>query len=355
MSVALWVAAALAVSPQPPLPVAVYAYLGERERMALTFRQGDETLCRVARGHEAKMYDAPVCRFTVALDAGDLVLSGSVEGRHWDDGRAGRWDGERRFRLLDLAPVTAPLARRGGDFGEAFADYAARVDAFGRRHHSEDWYGGWIEPEAPEDPAALAAAEVRLGFALPEDFSALLRRVGGASVGDHGFTGATALRSGYEAVIVDWGTPRELMERDRGTGRGEILQASTLLFTEVGDGLGGVFYRPPPVPACAGDAAYYWWHQESGDGMELIRAGDGACADFREVVWWLLSEYVSGQLTDGLPEGVVLVDSNSATTELHLDLDPFPDADQHGVSLGVRWRGPHANRPFDAMQTIALP
>ena len=343
----------LAATPQASQPVELYAYLSEAERAVLQVQQGGEALCEIDVSHDQAHYTAPVCRFDLALTAGELVLRGRIEGRHWESGERRERSGERRWRLLDFGPVSAPLARRDGDYGERFAEYAERLEAFGRREIGEDaWYGPWIEAEEPASSAQLDAAAARLGHALPPDYVALLRRVGAPSIGDNYFTAADDLRNGYEAMIHDWGTPREDMEQLSPAGK-RMLESTTLLFTEVGDGLGGLFHRPAPVEKCGGGGAFYWYHQESGDGMELVRNSAGDCADFAESVWWLLEEYVTAEVADELEAGRLLLDSNLRGQALVLSIDAFSEA-SFDVTLEPRWRGAHANRPFDPSQAPVL-
>jgi hypothetical protein len=343
----------LALAAPATHPVELYAYLGEAQRAVLLVEQGGEPLCQIDAGHDVAHFDKPLCGFSLATQAGELVLRGRIAGRHWDSGKRGEQEGERRWRLLDFARVSAPLARRDGDYGERFAEYAERLEAFGKRELGEqEWHGDWIEPEAPATAEQLEAASTRLGYALPADYAALLRRVGGASIGDNAFTAADELRDGFEAMVKDWGTPRESMN-EFPPATIEFLRSTTLVFTEVGDGLGGLFYRPGKRKGCSREGTFYWYHQESGEGMERVRNAAGDCADFAESIWWLLEEYVQAQLEDEFGTDRLLVDSNIPGQALVLSVDPFSDA-PFGVELAARWRGAHANRPFDATQTPVL-
>ena len=79
----------------------------------------------------------------------------------------------------------------------------------------------------------------------------------------------------------------------------------------------------------------------------------GACADFAESVWWLLEEYAPAQVADELDAGRLLLDSNLRGQALVLSIDAFSE-EPFDVTLDPRWRGAHANRPFDPTRAPVL-
>jgi hypothetical protein len=117
----------------------------------------------------------------------------------------------------------------------------------------------------------------------------------------------------------------------------ELLRASTLLFTEVGDGLGGLLYRPPPTKACGERGIFYWTSQEGG---EHNLSAKGACPDFAGAFRWLLEGFVVSDLADRLDEekGIVLIDSSTGGQTLRLEVSEGPG---FAVGLARRWDGPY--------------
>ena len=273
-----------------------------------------------------------LCRFELvpgphALHAhGEYVLRG-------DGGKGRTRKGEQAIALLDFAPVSALLAGTGRPFGERVAAFIKAARAFAREHD----VAVYLEAGKPAGPAELDRARQRVGYDLPADFLSMQRAVGAITIGDHSMTPADRLRDAYSAMLEDWGTPAEAMQREYSPKMQELLKSSTLLFTEVGDGLGGLLYRPPPTKACGAGGIYYWTSQEGGD--ENLSA-NGACPDFAGAFRWLVEAFVIADLADSLADehGSVLVDTSTGTQTLALDL---ADGDAFGVGLARRWQSPH--------------
>jgi hypothetical protein len=297
------------------VPMQLHVILMPGESIDDTLRVDGRDACRLELEHDPANVIRPACRFELAPGA-----TIELDGEEWT--------------TVDFGAVTAPFAG-SGDFGERFERYAAALDEFGRKHQGDEWYGNWIETGEPISGTDLDAAEKRLGQPLPQEFRQLLQRLGKVSVGDHAFSDAD-LSNTYDDMISDWGTPAESMKSDIDAATATLFRATTILFTEVGDGLGGLLYRAADEK-CGGGAAYWYVHQDSINEPELLRTGAGSCANFAQSVHWLLDEFVTDQVQDDMPGRTLLIDPLGTGSALLLSLDP--------VELVIRRVGPHSGAP----------
>jgi hypothetical protein len=143
-----------------------------------------------------------------------------------------------------------------------------------------------IETREPPTQAALDAAQERLGFALPPDFVSLQLAVGALAIGDSALMRADEIEVAYAQMIHVWGTPEPALAEEYDAKFIEELRHGVLLYTEVGDGYGGLLYRPGPTRACGAAGVYYWTSQEGG--TRRLLNPDGSCMDFRAAWRWVL-------------------------------------------------------------------
>jgi hypothetical protein len=251
------------------------------------------------------------CRFELPETARSLVVRGEYK-----IARNAVRKGEQTVALVDFAPVSAHLLQTGKPYGERMADFITATNAFAQRHKG----GSDIAPGKPVDAAAIDAARTRLGYALPADWVSLQKRVGAIGIGDHHMTPVGELTDSYTFMRRNWGTPEAAMQAEYSPRMQEFLKTSTLLFTEVGDGLGGLLFRPPPTKACGDRGTYYWTSQEGGS-VDLSK--DGACADFAEAFRWVLEGFLISDLADKLQdeEGALLIDSSTGLQHVRLRLE----------------------------------
>ncbi|WP_395683978.1 hypothetical protein [Dokdonella sp.] len=313
-------------------PFELSALLWRGIEVDLVILADGKTVCTL-KGKEAGNAAAePGCRFDLA--PATRVLQ--VRGRYTTNNGAGKpvaHAGTQALRLLDMASTSRHLLDVQRPYGERVGAYIDALRSLARDNGVElD-----IEAGTPVDAAAIAAAEKRLGFALPPEFVSLQRTLGAIRIGDHGMTRVASLRDAYGAIVTDWGTPESAMTDDYSPKMQELLRASTLLFTEVGDGLGGLVYRPPPTKACGGRGIYYWTSQE---GSEHNLSANGACPDFTGAFRWLLEGFVVADFADDLDEekGIVLVDSSIGGQTLRLGVSDDPG---FAVGIAQRWNGPY--------------
>ncbi len=245
---------------------------------------------------------------------------------------------EARAEFLDFGPVTRPLSE-SGDFGSRFERYMHALQRFRQQHGESDEL---IQREKPASATQLDAAEERLGYALPEEFRALLIRLGGTYIGrsrffsGHRFSEVGSLENSHDFIIRNWSMPAEVMRTQLEPDVAALLKRTTVLFTEEGDGVGGVLYAPQEE-ACGGRPGYWWTHTDYINDLLLLRNARGDCASFAESVHWLLDEIVTNHVQDELPERTLLLDSTGPHHALILTGRP--------LGFEIRRIGPRAAHP----------
>lgn len=270
--------------------------------------------------------DRDVCTLDLPKDAGTLNLKGDFAWKHYLRGHQ-KVKGTQSLKIVDLAPMVGILRDGQKPFGQRLLDFKAAKAAFEKRHEDlADQAYFVFGLGTPAKLEAVKAAEKRLGFSLPPEHASLLLKAGQMDVGDSSTTQAEELKNAYDAMIQDWETPRESMQEDLSPKTAELFKNSALLFTEVGDGLGALLYRPakdPKAGPCNGQPAYYWVHQDSIDEPSLLKNRDGKCKTYSEAMIWVLAQLgLSGYDDDGL--GFVLVDRSAPgpwRLKLHHDVD----------------------------------
>ena len=266
--------------------------------------------CQLAwSGRDARLS----CALALAPAATEMTLTGELSR---ESGRRMQ-KGTMRWQVIDIGPALRHLRDRTRPMGDRFRAFVREKAAFEARHAAVLEGFGLSNAEA-DSPAAIADAEKRLGFSLPADHRHLLSTVGALIIGDSSMTRAAETRRSYEAVIKDWDTPKADLDKDLSKATRALLEASALLFTQVGDGYGGLLYRPSGEAACGGGPAYYWIHQDGIDEARLLTRHDGTCADYADALMRPLAEDGLQRYEDTEP-GVVVVD-RSAPGPMRLQL-----------------------------------
>jgi hypothetical protein len=280
----------------------------------------------------------PACRFELPAQARSLSVRGEYGAAASASQRRWARKGEFSANLLDFAPVSRLLDAPAKSYGERVADFVMAANRFQHAYAPDHPLG--LETAKPASAERIDAAQQRLGYALPGDFVSMQRVVGALRIGDHHVTAIDDVADAYIQMRKDWGTPEAAMQSDYSASEQIALRASTLLFTEVGDGLGGLRYRPPPTKSCGGRAAYFWIAQESAGGQ--LKAANGDCMDFAGAFRWLLEGFVVEDLASELAEqnGALLFDSSRAVQRLDLRLDR--EAAPFHADLSIRWQGPNS-------------
>jgi hypothetical protein len=247
-----------------------------------------------------------------------VVLSGEFAFN--DAHRRGRARGTQRWQVVDMSAVVGPLRETARPFGQRVREFM-RAKAALEKTYPKFAEATQIQPGTPDPADAIKAAETRLGFPLPPEHVDLLRDVGAFEVDDSGIMDAGRLDRAYQQMLDDWGTPKSAMA-ELNAKTAALLRATTMLYTEAGDGLAALLYEPalPGRPsACGQQPAFYWIHQEYGNEPTLLTRSDGkTCRSYAEAMIWLLAQQVLYSWDDQ-DEGILLVD-RGAPGPLHFEL-----------------------------------
>jgi SMI1 / KNR4 family (SUKH-1) len=249
--------------------------------------------------------DAPLsCALALAAEVSTITLTGEFSA---ESGKRMQ-KGTMRWQVVDMASFLRPLRERTRLMGDRVRDFL-KQKAFEARHASvlEAFY---LSNEMADPAPEIAAAEKRLGFPLPAEHRHLLSTVGGLRLGDSSMTHAAEIKRSYAAMIDDWETPKSELDKALTKSTRALLEGTTLLYTEVGDGYGGLLYRPAGEPKCADGPAYYWIHQDEINEPELLQRAGGGCVDYTSAMIYTIAQ-------DGLVEydssepNVVVVDRSA--------------------------------------------
>ena len=319
--------------------VEVYPLLNRGESADLGVYANTRKLCEIKIASAADdTGKTAACRFELPADAAALEVRGEYGGVHWQTQKRYLRKGTQTWSLVDFAPVGGLLNQAGKPYGARMAEFIPAAKAFAAKHLGEAAASA-IETVKPARDADIVAAEKRLGFKLPPDFVSLLGKVGAMRVGDHYTMDATDIADADTQMRKSWGTPDEAMAREYSPKQRERLRASTILFTEVGDGLGGLLYSPPPNSTC-GDKPYYRWISQEGGDYRLLKPGR-VCMDFAEAFRWLLDGFLVSDYADALDteKQSLLIDSSAGVQPLVLRIEP----ERFHIGLEWRWQGPNGH------------
>lgn len=263
---------------------------------------------------------APLGCELVVEPGGALAVKGRLQvGRP-------RLEGEWRWRVLDLGPLVATLRQSSTPWAERVQRFSRQVADFEAAHAGTIEPMGWSMAD-PEPAATVAAAESRLGFRLPAGHAALLTR-GRPEIGDSFTVPASRLARTATTITREWESPAPRLGADVQA----LYDASTMLFTEVGDGYGGLVYHPADG-ACQGQAGFYWIHQDSIARPRLLRTAAGACRTYEQAMVWVIATLGLQAYGDTTPD-VAVLDLSAAVAHARLDLD---DGRQFRWRLQLDW------------------
>lgn len=317
--------------------IEIHPYLNEGESADLAVLADGKELCAIRIDKiAADAYKKPACRFELPASASKLSVRGAYEGVHWNMKKRYRYEGEQSWPVLDFAAVGRRLTQPGKSYGERVADFIPAANAFAAKQ-IDAVYANVLEIGKPAGAAEIAAAEKRLGYALPADSVSIQRTVGAFRIGDHGVMPIEQIADADTQMRMVWGTPEEAMRESYSDKQRANLRASTLLFTEVGDGYGGLRYWPAPNKTCGDQPFYQWISQEGGD--EALKHADGRCMDFAAAFRWVLDGFLLERYADELDseKGVLLIDSSTGAQPLALRTG----TERFAISLVTRWQGPN--------------
>jgi hypothetical protein len=111
-------------------------------------------------------------------------------------------------------------------------------------------------------------------------------------------------------MIDAWGTPKPDLDASLDDKTKALLQRSTLLFSEAGDGYGGLLFVPNRE---ASAPTYFWIHQDSINEPTPMNTADGQPRDFAGAFRWIVATLAFSRLED-IFHPVVFVDRSYSGT-----------------------------------------
>ncbi len=283
---------------------------------------GGHEQCRITRqaGDDAVGKGTP-CQFSAATSINSIVVVGKYSSQDGENGARTTRKVKTSFDLIDLEPATRQLKILRKPFGQRVAAFITSARQFANQHNLQSFD---LDGSKPASHADIENAQKRLGYALPSELVSLLTTIGAIHEGDNTMTSVESIADSYTTMRKDWETEEADLIDSYSPGMIELLKASTLLYTEVGDGLGGLLYRPPPTKACGDKGAYIWTTQE--EGTESL-SKNGACPDFARVFRWLLDRFVIERLAEEMQEttGSVLIDTSTDVQHLQLSAQDYQE------------------------------
>ncbi len=280
--------------------IALLAAQASATELRITLSQGDETSADVTISATQTtpcrlQQTAPTC--TINLPAGDttLTITGTARGN-----RAPTTAFTSMQPVQDVTPMMNLLRQPGDDFG-------AQVMAFiAARYPEVPSFGDDEEEPSVTYPAASAteigAAEQRLGFSLPADLTAVLRRSNGLQLGeDMALFGTRPLQTGKTWFQQEMGVAAADYER-LPTDVRALYQDSAVVFAVAGGDTAILLYTP--------QGRFYWAAQDRMDAPQLL---DGITS-FRQAFIWIVEKF----LLEPGSETPLPVDSGAATNAFTL-------------------------------------
>jgi hypothetical protein len=323
-----------AVAPAPATTITLIADLDDVAAVDLTVLAQGKALCTLHKAADEKAPGSATCR----IEFTPGMTTWQVKGAYRLPGLLQRARKvEQTIKLLDFAVASRNLSGSDRPYGERMAAFIKATEQFVKAQLPDHY--ALIEAGKPADTKTLAMAATRVGFALPPEFVSLQRSVGALRISDHSLMGVNELHDAYTQMRQVWGTPEEAMQSDYSEKFRTMLKQSTLLFTEVGDGYGGLLYRPGKTQACGEAGIYYWTSQEGG--TDVLKNADGSCMDFSAAMRWIVDGFVVDEFAETVSEELphtVLLDSSSAVPEIVLTPSTGDSVD---VTLRGKWPGPH--------------
>lgn len=290
--------------------------------------------CRITRnaGEDTTAKRTP-CRFSTSTTTNSIVVTGQYSSLDGADGPRTTFKVKQTIDLVDFGPVGGKLTASGKPFGQRVVDFISAARQFASQHELQSFD---LEGGKRASAADIDQAQKRLGYPLPEELVSLLTTVGEIREGDNSMTPVASIADSYTTMLHVWETDESDLIDSYSPAMLELLKASTLLYTEVGDGLGGLLYRPPPTKACGDRGLYVWTSQEGG--TESL-SNNGACPDFDRVFRWLLDRFVIEPLANELQENTnsVLIDTSSSIQHLQLSGETY---ETFRVTLRRSWDAP---------------
>lgn len=303
------------------LLTSIYPWMDEGDQFLATFvLDGVEVYAADHTAQSSGRSNVPVCKFTISREAKRLRLTGE-----WMPKNGKRSTFDKVWQLMDFAPFTADLY----DFSRPLIDRVISFDKKLRAIEIEsegDFRNVLTLREATSQEADFDAAESRLGVKLPVALRELLRyRI---VIGEHSqFFAATRIDFVSAEATRNWGYNGPGLNLDHVTSPEikALYDRSVLVFSEVGDGCGGLAWDP----SGAGDAEWFWVHEEFIAKPVFLRRADGhplPAADallnvFQRFVIPTVSDLLEFSADDSEPQFALAVDTALPAARMTLSFD----------------------------------
>jgi hypothetical protein len=322
--------------------VAVSTNHHEHSTASLTLSVDGRSVCKIALAEQESWDEREACAFELPPTAREIAVSG--EFAYVGSDRPPPTRGNRRWKIVDIAPLMSPLRDTSRPFGQRIRAFLQAKKAFEKAHPA---LSGNVEIETSTGATleAVKAAEARLKFPLPPEHVSFLREIGRLTVGSRGdesfSVSAESLQRASRQIIDIWELPAGVRKRLKPSTIA-LLEASTMLYTwnDHSYGYSALLYEPslPGRPsACGQQAAFHRLNADMINDPVPWKNSDEkkTCPSYTQVIVpVLLSDLLNGWEEQG-PE-LVLIDRSAPNTS-HLLLRYAPHEDLFPFEVSPLW------------------
>lgn len=195
--------------------------------------------------------------------------------------------GSQEFDAIDIGQVIKHLSDTSLNMTERFNKFLQAKELFELKNQ-EALFDSKIDIEIGDKSTAaeIKEAEKTLGYALPKGFVQFLEGPGSVTLDDSNFAPANLINNALQQMEYMWGTPKAAFER-MDVDTLEFYKSGVILYTESGDGYGGLLYKPNETSGKNGKSGYYYFHQDSIGDPEFIYANSDPDKAFINALCWI--------------------------------------------------------------------
>ena len=278
--------------------------------------------------------DVSYSAFKLPIDAHSIKFAGTLQLRHY---RKGVQQAKCDYQLpvVDLSMLTKPLREPAQPWSERLRRMANARSAFEATHPeimSEIFVS--FEEGDKTSQSEISAAHQRLGFALPPEHVDVLCNYGAWQADDSFVVAPHDLGSAYNQMIDLWETPKKAMEQLPATVV-ELLRASVILYTEVGDGYSALVYKPQRSTGASDGPAFYWISQDEISRPNKLTNRNGSTKDYSQAMLWLIANQVLSRYATSSVESVFV--DHHPQAKLAYRLRPELESQGMEFELELEW------------------
>ena len=240
---------------------------------------------------------------TLPTGVKELAFKGNLEWEHYERGKQ-KSSGESIQKLVDISKLIRPLREVVSPWDKRMKNFLAAVDTFEEEHSQlEESFSEYLLQGEPQSQLELKKAEQRLKFALPREHKEMLQGFGTWSIMDSFFVNAAMMERADRQMQSIWESPASEFASLPKEAQ-EIYQSSVMLYVEVGDGYGALFYRPDPADSNRG--LYYWATQGELSAPRLLVDANGKSRDYSSVMIWLIANQLLIHCESAFPDNTII-------------------------------------------------